>query len=88
MPAYFIEGLFIPKKCKNNSQIEPFARTYWTNTPEEALQMAHLDLQGWRWTDGPRLGVMSEEKRMREQGAPELPGFELVPKRRKKETGR
>jgi hypothetical protein len=88
MPAYYIEGLFIPKKGKNNSQIEPFARTYWANTLEEALKMADLDLHGGRWTDGPRLGVMSEEKRMRKQGAPELPGFELPPKRRKKETGR
>jgi hypothetical protein len=84
MQRYFVEGLFISKQGLKKSQksgrvatgdIEPFAQAFWANSPAEALQMANEALAGGQWTDGPRLNDQTEELRMRQMGAPELPGF-------------
>jgi hypothetical protein len=84
MKRYYIEGLFISRK--NISQappgsrpapkvIEPFARAFWANDPEEALRLAAEALDGGKWLEPPKVSLTSEEQRMRAAGAPELPGF-------------
>lgn len=84
MQRYFIEGLFVSKQGLKKAQksgriaagdIEPFAQAFWANSPAEALQMASEALVGGQWTDGPHLSDQTEEQRMRQMGAPELPGF-------------
>lgn len=84
MKQYYIEGLFIPRnnlsKTRKGSKpapkdIEPFARSFWANDPEQALSMASEALAGGQWLDTPKISLTSEEKRMRRAGAPELPGF-------------
>jgi hypothetical protein len=84
MKRYYIVGLFIP--CKNLEkirkgskpalkEIEPFARSFWANDPEQALSMASDALDGGQWLETPKISLTSEEQRMRQSGAPELPGF-------------
>jgi hypothetical protein len=84
MPAYWIEGVFISaaslKKSKKSGKIsetdkELFARSIWAETPAEALRLADEALQGGKWLEKPRLSQTTEEQRMRQQGAPELPGL-------------
>jgi hypothetical protein len=75
MPAYFVEGVYVPKTARKNAPSEPFARAYWAGSPEEALRLAQLDLQGGRWVSGPQVSQKTEEQRMRELGMPQLPGF-------------
>lgn len=91
MQQYYIEGLFVTKQGVNKtrktgviplSSIEPFAKTIWANSPEEALRLATLDLAGGQWTEGPSVSKVSEEQRMRDLGAPQFPGF--TPPARKK----
>ena len=86
MKRYYVEGLFIPrtrlkKVSKGNKpaakDIEPFARSYWANTPGEALDMASEALEGGQWLETPKISLTSEEERMRRSGAPELPGFSI-----------
>ena len=77
MQRYLVEGTFFPKtkSKKATPALEPFARAYWANSAQEAIQMASEDLQGGSWEKPPRASQTSEEQRMREQGQPELPGF-------------
>jgi hypothetical protein len=84
MQRYFVEGLYVTrpglKKAQRNGRVatgdvEPFAQTFWANSPAEALQMASQALSGGQWLEGPRLSDQTEEQRMRQIGAPELPGF-------------
>lgn len=84
MQRYFVEGLYVSKQGLKKAQktgriaagdIEPFAQAFWANSPAEALQMASQALAGGQWTEGPRLSDQTEEQRMRQLGAPELPGF-------------
>ena len=84
MQRYFVEGLYVTKQGLKKAQktgriaisdIEPFAQPFWANSPAEALQMASQALSGGQWTEGPRLSDQTEEQRMRQIGAPELPGF-------------
>jgi hypothetical protein len=88
MKRYYVEGLFIPRKYLKKVQqgsrpvpkeIEPFARTFWANDPKEALRLAAEALDGGQWMDPPRISLTSEEQRMRQAGAPELPGFAPPP---------
>jgi hypothetical protein len=93
MEQYWVEGLFVSKpglkRAKKSgkiaqSDIEPFARSYWANTPDEAIHFATLELNGGEWTNGPHVSKTSEEQRMRAMGAPELPGLTSVTKKRKR----
>jgi hypothetical protein len=86
MKRYYVEGMFIPrarlkKVSKGNKpaagDIEPFARSFWANTPGEALDMASEALEGGQWLETPKISLTSEEERMRRSGAPELPGFSM-----------
>jgi hypothetical protein len=92
MEQYWVEGIFVSKqglkKAKRSGKIaqadiEPFARSYWANTPDEAILMATHDLNGGDWTNGPRVSKTSEEQRMRAMGAPEFPGMNSKGKKRK-----
>lgn len=93
MEQYYVEGVFATKqgvkKARKTgllppSSIEPFARTIWANSKEEALQLATQELKGGEWTEGPRVSKMSEEQRMRAMGAPQLPGFGAPAKKKRK----
>jgi hypothetical protein len=84
MKHYYVEGLFIPRKNLKKvprdgrpalKDIEPFARSFWANDPEEALKLAAETLNGGQWLGTPQISLKSEEQRMRQAGAPELPGF-------------
>lgn len=77
MQQYFVEGLYIPKKSlrKTNKTIEPYARVIWANTPVEAVQQASEELAGGQWVEAPTVSKTTEEQRMRQIGAPELPGL-------------
>jgi hypothetical protein len=84
MKRYYVEGLLLPRKNRKKVQpggrpipkeVEPFARTFWANDPKEALRLAAEALDGGQWLDPPRISLISEEQRMRQAGAPELPGF-------------
>lgn len=93
MEQYYVEGVYINKqgvrKARKSgvappSSIEPFARTIWANSPQEAAQIATLDLDGGQWTEGPSVSKLSEEQRMRDLGAPQLPGFGTPIKKKRK----
>lgn len=93
MEQYYVEGLFANKqgvkKARNTgvyplTSIEPFAKTIWANSPNEAIQLATQELKGGEWTEGPRVNKMSEEQRMRALGAPQFPGFDSPPKKKRK----
>jgi len=77
MPQYFVEGLFIPRKYlkKARKTVEPFAKVLWANSPAEAIRQASEELAGGQWVEGPSVSDKTEEKRMRQSGAPEFPGF-------------
>lgn len=84
MPQYYVEGLFankqgVKKKHKTGiypiNSIEPYAKSIWTNSPKEAIQIATAELNGGEWTEGPRVTQITEEQRMRSIGAPEFPGL-------------
>lgn len=77
MYHYFVEGLFIPKKSlkKARKAIEPYARGIWANSLAEAIQIASQELAGGQWVEGPTVSDTTEEQRMRQMGAPELPGL-------------
>ena len=93
MPQYYVEGLYIGKQAMKKAHktgtvpagsFEPYAKTIWANSPKEAIQIATADLVGGEWTEGPHVGQISEEQRMRSQGAPEFPGLsERKSKKRK-----
>jgi hypothetical protein len=93
MPYYYVEGKYLTRIGRRRSvksgrvspgDIEPFARSFWANTPSEVLQMAHEALDGGEWLEPPRLSQTSEEQRMRQMGSPELPGFGPPKKRGQK----
>ena len=90
MERYLVEGTFFPKpkSKKGTPALEPFARAYWANSPQEAIQMASEDLQGGSWENPPRASRTSEEQRMRQQGQPELPGFGSVESKKPRSGGK
>jgi hypothetical protein len=73
MDQYWVEGMILPKKKKNGA--ESFHKSFWANSPREALEEALRSEPGVTWLEGPRIAKKSEEQRMRELGAPQLPGF-------------
>jgi len=84
MQQYWVEGLYITRQGVNKSKksgkttdsdIEPFAQTIWATNQEDAIRMAGEEIGGGRWVEGPTVSGISEEQRMRNQGAPELPGL-------------
>jgi hypothetical protein len=77
MDRYLVEGQYFPKaKSKKTAPtLEPFARSYWASSAQEAIRMATEDLVGGVWQKPPRTSQASEEQRMRQQGQPELPGL-------------
>ena len=90
MPYFYVEGKYLTRIGRRRSiksgrvapgDIEPFARSFWANSPREALQLANEALGGGEWLEPPRVSQTSEEGRMRQMGAPELPGFEAGKKR-------
>ena len=87
MNPYFVEGLFVSRRShkKASQTIEPYAQVVWADSPAEAIRIATQELAGGQWVEGPIVGRTSEEQRMRQVGAPELPGFGTsapkVPKR-------
>ena len=90
MKQYYVEGLYINRSALKRANrrghiaqadIEPFAKTFWADSPAQAERMATEALEGGQWTEGPRVGANSEEQRMRAMGAPELPGFSAAPKK-------
>jgi hypothetical protein len=92
MKIYWVEGLFISKenlkRAKKsdkdlNKYLEPFMTSIWADSPDLALQEATDKILGGQWVEGPRIARKSEEQRMREMGAPELPGFGASTKKRK-----
>ena len=94
MEQYFVEGLYLTKpgvkKSKKlgkvvQSDIEPFSKSFFANSPEEAFLMATETLNGGQWVNEPKVSKISEEIRMRLMGEPELPGFSKLRKKRKKE---
>jgi hypothetical protein len=93
MKQFTVEGLYISKpavrKARRSGKIptgsvEPFAKTIWANSPEEAIRLATEELKGGEWVEGPRITPLSEEQRMRAMGAPELPGLGTPPDKRKR----
>jgi hypothetical protein len=82
MNPYFVEGLFLSKKTlkKVNKTVEPYARVIWADSPTEAIRIATQDLAGGQWVEGPTVSNTTEEQRMRQAGAPELPGFKPLPR--------
>ncbi len=94
MSAFFyVEGVYLTrkgvKKARKSGRIstadlEPFARSYWVENPQAAVEAATQDLDGGEWQEGPRVSKHSEEQRMRASGAPELPGLFDSPKKQKK----
>lgn len=74
MPYYLVEGVFFPKGGGRKA-LEPFARTFWAETREEARRMADEALAGGKWAEEPKVSKGSEEQRMRKLGAAMLPGF-------------
>ncbi len=84
MKRYYVEGLFVPLKSLKKAQkgsraaskeVEPFARSFWADDPGDALKQATEALAGGHWLEPPKISLTSEEQRMRQAGAPELPGF-------------
>ncbi len=84
MKRFYIEGTYTarsgakkgPRGGKSAQGVEPFAQAFWAESAAEALQMANEAIAGGQWVEGPRLSDLSEEDRMRQMGAPLLPGFE------------
>ncbi len=86
MKRFYVEGLFVPRRKLKKApkgkkpapdEVEPFTRSFWASDPEEALRLATEALDGGRWLEAPVISLTSEEQRMRQFGAPELPGFDL-----------
>ncbi len=98
MPNYYVEGLFLNRQAVQKARktgktppgsIEPYAKTIWANSSQEAIQIATAELEGGEWTEGPRVSLKTEELRMRSEGAPELPGLlaqKAKPRKKKNRT--
>ncbi|RPI34658.1 MAG: hypothetical protein EHM70_02110 [Chloroflexota bacterium] len=81
MEHYWVEGLFYTRQGLKKAhkggraEVEPFAKSIWANSPDEAVRLATEELNGGEWREGPRVNRLSEEQRMRQMGMPELPGL-------------
>ncbi|MCJ7533757.1 MAG: hypothetical protein MUO64_22375 [Anaerolineales bacterium] len=92
LQKYWVEGTFLTKQAFQRAKkigrvtpqdVEPFSMAFWASSPEEAIRMAREKLDQGDWVEGPAIVKQSEEERMRTMGAPELPGFAPVQKKRK-----
>jgi hypothetical protein len=92
LQKYWVEGTFLTKQALQRAKkigrvtpqdVEPFSMAFWASSPEEAIRMAREKLDQGDWVEGPAIVKQSEEERMRTMGAPELPGFAPVQKKRK-----
>lgn len=95
MQPFYVEGLVLRSpaargkgKGKQGHEIEPFGQVFWAQTAGDALRMANEALGNGQWLEGPTVSERTEEQRMRKLGAPQLPGFEIKPKKPKKTQGR
>lgn len=86
MKTYFVEGLYLDsrslRKARQRGEIpgghlEPYSRAIWASDADEAVRIATEELDGGEWVEGPKVSQTSEEQRMRQLGAPELPGFDV-----------
>ena len=86
MKPFYIEGVYQPRQTPKKAArpgaapaggVEPYAKTIWANSVDEAIRLAKDEMEGVVWVEGPRQGRKSEEKRMQELGAPQLPGFDV-----------
>lgn len=79
MQPFYVEGLVIRKKpvrgSRKGHEIEPFGQLFWAQTAGDALRMASEALVDAQWIEGPSISDRTEEQRMRQMGAPQLPGF-------------
>ena len=84
MKSFFVEGLYVTKKGIQNARkrgeipsgnFEIYTKTVWALDADDAIRIATADIHGGEWMDGPRVSNSSEERRMRDLGAPELPGL-------------
>ena len=84
MKSFFVEGLFVNRKGIQNARqrgeipsgnFELYAKTVWALDADDAIRIATEDIHGGEWMDGPKVSNSSEEQRMRDLGAPELPGL-------------
>ena len=82
MNQYWVKGQIIPRQSSvisnsdgngHQNALEPFAKAYWADSPDEALEAAQAELNGGTWVEPPVVTETSEEMRMRALGAPELP---------------
>jgi hypothetical protein len=94
---FYVEGIYLTrkgvKKARKSGRVsaadlEPFARSYWVENPQAAIDAATQDLEGGEWQEGPRVSQHSEEQRMRASGAPELPGLLDSPRKGKRKGTR
>jgi len=93
MKQFFVEGLALSKRgVQKRSQgrttgtgdMEVISVSVWAETPDEALKEAAAQLKGRQWQGKPRITTVSEEQRMRDAGAPELPGMDAAKAKKKK----
>lgn len=84
MKTYFVEGAYIRRKFAKKAQgtagessgdVEPYAKAVWALDADDAVRLATEELEGGEWVEGPKVSKTSEEQRMRDLGAPQLPGF-------------
>jgi hypothetical protein len=72
MKQFFIEGVISKKGSRERVSI-----AVWAETPGEALKEARKQVGARQWVQGPEL-TLSEEQRMRAEGAPELFDYAAV----------
>lgn len=93
MKHYSIEGVILTARGVKRHQktgkttpadLEAFSLAVWAESEQRALEEAQLALRGGSWVEGPKISLKSEEQRMREQGAPELPGLSSIAKKKLK----
>jgi hypothetical protein len=83
MKQYFVEGIVVPRRVKGRSKNngpERVSVAVWAETPKDALIEARKTVDASEWIEGPTL-ALSEEERMRAEGAPELFDYAAVTKK-------
>ncbi len=81
MNQYWVEGVYRKKGSRKKAGVEPYAKIVWAASPQDAARLATEEIIGCEWVEGPQISRKSEEKRMRDLGAPELPGLGAVSKK-------
>jgi hypothetical protein len=86
MNQYWVEGIVLPKRKKSGTEV--FHQSFWANSPHEALQEALRSIPGATWLEGPGIAKKSEEQRMHDIDAPQLPGFNDLPPKKTETKGK